>query len=75
MDSKLNKTYVILMTRKRQNAGISNLAGNCHKKYESKIQALLFEAKRCHFNMVGKATEGKWVLESQKLLDRKLHSK
>ena len=63
------------MTRKRQNAGIFNLAGNCHIKYELKIQAFLFEAKRCHFNMVGKATEENWVFESHKLRDRKLHSK
>ena len=72
---KSNKTYMILMARNRQNAGIFNLAGNCLTKYVSKIQAFLFEAKRCHFNMVGKATEENWVFESQKLLDRKLHSK
>ena len=75
MLSKSNKTYMILIARNRQNAGIFNLAGNCHKKYVSKIQAFLSEAKCCHFNMVGKATEDFWVFESQKLLDRKFHSK
>ena len=75
MFSKSNKTYMILLTRNRQNAGIFNLAGNSHTKFVSKIQAFLFEAKRCHFNMVGKATEENWVFESQKLLDRKLNSK
>ena len=65
----------MLIARNRQNAGIFNLAGNCHKKYGSKIQAFLSEAKCCHFNMVGKATEDFWVFESQKLLDRKFHSK
>ena len=63
------------MAGNRQNAEIFNLVGYCHKKYVSKIQAFLSEAKCCHFNMVGKATEDFWVFESQKLLDRKFHSK
>ena len=63
------------MARNRQNAGIFNLSGNCLIKYVSKIQAFLFKAKRCHFNMVGKATEENWAFESQKLLDMKLISK
>ena len=63
------------MARNWHNARIFKLAENCRKKYVSKIQAFLSEAKRCHFDMVGKAREEFWVFESQKLLDRKFHSK